>query len=137
MRSSASAFWALKSLGAGDWLLKAAGLSRFARVERGANRPSLARLESGQMSEPIYLDHAATTPLAPEALEAMLPYLGEQYGNPASIYGLARGARRAIDDAREAVADVLGSRAGEIVFTSGGTEACNLPRNAVAWPRRA
>jgi cysteine desulfurase len=89
------------------------------------------------MSEPIYLDHAATTPLAPEALEAMLPYLGEQYGNPASIYGLARGARRAIDDAREAVAEVIGSRAGEIVFTSGGTEADNLAIKGVAWASRA
>jgi cysteine desulfurase len=85
----------------------------------------------------IYLDHAATTPLAPEALEAMSPYLGEQYGNPASIYGLARGARRAIDDARESLADMLGCRPGEIVFTSGGTEADNLAIKGVAWANRA
>jgi len=85
------------------------------------------------VSEPVYLDHAATTPLAPEALEAMMPYLGDEYGNPSSIYGLARGARRAIDDARDAVADVLGCRAGEIVFTSGGTESCNLAVKGVAW----
>lgn len=88
------------------------------------------------MSEPIYLDHAATTPLAPEALEAMLPFLGDQYGNPASIYGLARGARRAIDQARDGVAEVLGCRAGEIVFTSGGTEADNLAVKGVAWAAR-
>jgi cysteine desulfurase len=89
------------------------------------------------MAEPIYLDHAATTPLAPEALEAMGPYLGEQYGNPSSIYGLARGARRALDDARDSVADLLGCRAGEIVFTSGGTEADNLAIKGVAWASRA
>ncbi len=89
------------------------------------------------MAEPIYLDHAATTPLAPEALEAMSPFLGEEYGNPASIYGLARGARRAIDQARDAVAELLGCRAGEIVFTSGGTEADNLAIKGVAWANRA
>lgn len=84
-------------------------------------------------SDAVYLDHAATTPVAPEVLEAMLPYLGDKYGNPQSIYGLARGARRALDDARDGVADVLGSRAGEIVFTSGGTESCNLAIKGVAW----
>jgi cysteine desulfurase len=89
------------------------------------------------VSEPIYLDHAATTPLAPEALEAMLPFLGEQFGNPASIYGLARGARRAIDDARDSVAEVLGCRSGEIVFTSGGTESDNLAIKGVAWAARS
>jgi cysteine desulfurase len=81
----------------------------------------------------VYLDHAATTPLAPEALEAMLPFLGDEYGNPASIYALARGARRALDDGRDTVAEVLGCRAGEVVFTSGGTESCNLAIKGVAW----
>jgi cysteine desulfurase len=89
------------------------------------------------MADAIYLDHAATTPLAPEVLEAISPYLGEQFGNPSSIYGLARGARRAIDDARDSVADLLGCRAGEIVFTSGGTEADNLAIKGVAWANRA
>jgi cysteine desulfurase len=89
------------------------------------------------MADPIYLDHAATTPLAPEALEAMSPFLGEQFGNPSSIYGLARGARRAIDDARESVAEQLGCRPGEVVFTSGGTEADNLAIKGVAWASRA
>src|SRR5438093_12114854 len=89
------------------------------------------------MAEPIYLDHAATTPLAPEALEAMSPFLGEEFGNPSSIYGLARGARRAIDDARDSVADLLGCRSGEVVFTSGGTEADNLAVKGVAWANRA
>jgi cysteine desulfurase len=67
----------------------------------------------------------------------MLPYLGDQYGNPQSIYGLARGARRAVDDARDAVAEVLGCRAGEVVFTSGGTESCNLGVKGVAWANAA
>jgi cysteine desulfurase len=89
------------------------------------------------VSEPVYLDHAATTPLAPEVLNAMMPYLGDEYGTPSSIYALARGARRAIDGARDAVADVLGCRAGEIVFTSGGTESCNLAVKGVAWANTA
>jgi cysteine desulfurase len=89
------------------------------------------------MSTAVYLDHAATTPVAPEVLEAMLPYLGDEYGNPSSIYALARGGRRAIDDARDAVAEVLGCRAGEIVFTSGGTESCNLAVKGVAWANAA
>jgi cysteine desulfurase len=84
------------------------------------------------MDGPVYLDHAATTPLAPEVLEAMLPYLREEYGNPSSIYGLARGARRALDQARDTVADVLGCRPGEVVFTSGGTESVNLAVKGVA-----
>jgi cysteine desulfurase len=88
------------------------------------------------MESPVYLDHAATTPLAPEVLEAMLPYLRDEYGNPSSIYGLARGARRALDDARDAVADVLGCRAGEVVFTSGGTESVNLAVKGAAWANR-
>src|SRR5579884_3146457 len=67
----------------------------------------------------------------------MMPYLGDEYGNPSSIYALARGARRAIDGARDAVADVLGCRAGEIVFTSGGTESCNLAVKGVAWANTA
>ena len=85
---------------------------------------------------PVYLDHAATTPLAPEVLEAMLPFLRDEYGNPSSIYGLARGARRALDDARESVAEALGARPGEVVFTSGGTESVNLAIKGVVAARR-
>ncbi|MBI2873101.1 MAG: cysteine desulfurase NifS [Chloroflexi bacterium] len=73
----------------------------------------------------IYLDHAATTPVRPEVLEAMLPYFSEVYGNPSSIYTLAQEGRKAIDDARERVARVLNARASEVVFTSGGTESDN------------
>jgi cysteine desulfurase len=75
---------------------------------------------------PVYLDHAATTPMRPEALAAMLPFLTEQYGNPSGAHLLARHARRAIDDARDTMAEVLGCEPGEVVFTSGGTEADNL-----------
>ncbi len=60
--------------------------------------------------ETIYLDHAATTPVDPQVVDAMLPYLGEHFGNPSSIYGLGRTARAAIDRAREEVAAALGAR---------------------------
>ena len=74
----------------------------------------------------IYLDYNATTPLAPEAMEAMLPYLREHYGNASSIHGLGRAARAAVDDARDRIALLLGARAHEIIFTGGGTESDNL-----------
>jgi cysteine desulfurase len=73
-----------------------------------------------------YLDNASTTPMRPEVLEVMLPWLTTRYGNASGGHSMARAARRAVDDAREAVADVLGGEPGEIVFTSGGTEADNL-----------
>jgi cysteine desulfurase len=73
-----------------------------------------------------YLDHNATTPLAPAALEAMLPFLRDEFGNPSSIHAHGRRARAAIDDARDRLATLLGARPHEIVFTSGGTESVNL-----------
>jgi len=73
-----------------------------------------------------YLDHAATTPVRPEAREAMLPWLGERTGNPSGAHRAAREARRAIDDARDVFAEVTGFEPGDIVFTAGGTEADNL-----------
>ena len=81
----------------------------------------------------IYLDHAATTPLRSEVLEAMLPYLSERYGNPSSIYMLGQEARKAVDDAREKVAQVLHCRASEVVFTSGGTESDNTALKGAAF----
>ncbi|MEN9797606.1 MAG: hypothetical protein RL653_1302 [Pseudomonadota bacterium] len=82
---------------------------------------------------PIYLDHNATTPLLPEVVEAMLPYLGAEFGNPSSGHAYGRRARAAVDEARGRVAALLGCDAGEILFTSGGTEANNLAiRGAVA-----
>lgn len=74
----------------------------------------------------VYLDYNATTPLAPEALEAMLPHLRDGYGNPSSIHAPGRSARAAVDDARDRLAMLLGVKAHEIIFTGGGTEACNL-----------
>lgn len=74
----------------------------------------------------LYLDHAATSPVRPEALEAMLPYLTERYGNPSSHHTVGEAAAEALDGARRRVAAALGVRAAEVVFTSGGTEANNL-----------
>ncbi|MEY2470967.1 MAG: cysteine desulfurase [Actinomycetota bacterium] len=74
----------------------------------------------------VYLDHAASSPMRPEGLAAMLPFLGERYGNPSGSHALARAARAAIEDARDVMADALGCAPGEVVFTSGGTEADNL-----------
>ena len=79
------------------------------------------------MSSPglIYLDHAGTTPTDPRVLEAMLPYFTQLYGNPSSIHSIGQEARHALDDSRERVAQVLGCRSSEVVFTSGGTESDN------------
>jgi cysteine desulfurase len=81
----------------------------------------------------IYLDYAATSPLHPRALEAMLPYLRQAYGNPSATYSIARQAQKAIDDARKAVANVLGCRTSDLVFTSGGTESINTALKGVAF----
>jgi cysteine desulfurase len=82
---------------------------------------------------PIYLDHAATTPLRREALEAMLPFLGEQFGNPSSPHAWGRRARLALDQAHERIAAAIGAGPREIVITSGGTEALNLALKGAAW----
>ncbi len=80
----------------------------------------------------IYLDHNATTPLRPEVLDAMLPFLRDAYGNASSIHSWGRQARAAIDDARERLAALLGARPSEIIFTSGGTESDNLAIQGIA-----
>src|SRR5476651_486770 len=74
----------------------------------------------------VYLDYNATTPLSHESFEAMLPFLQGRYGNPSSIHAAGREARAGIDEARECLASLLGVKAHEIIFTAGGTEACNL-----------
>jgi cysteine desulfurase len=84
----------------------------------------------------VYLDHAATTPCRPEVIAALLPYLGEVFGNASSVYGISRVARAALDDARAGVAAVLGCRPQEIIFTSGGTESDNLALRGVATAAR-
>ena len=87
--------------------------------------------------ETIYLDHAATTPLDPRVVEAMLPFLSTHFGNPSSLYGLGRTARAALDRAHEEVAAALGARPTEIVFTSGGTESDNAAIKGAALARRS
>jgi Cysteine sulfinate desulfinase/cysteine desulfurase and related enzymes len=77
-------------------------------------------------SSGAYLDHAASTPMRPEAVEAMLPFLSDHPGNPSGSHGAARAAKTALEEARETVAAVLGCRPNEVVFTGGGTEADNL-----------
>jgi cysteine desulfurase len=74
----------------------------------------------------VYLDHAATTPVRPEVLEAMRPFFGPRFGNPSSAHRWGREARTALDEARERLARCVGARPDEICFTSGGTEADNL-----------
>ena len=85
----------------------------------------------------IYLDHAATTPLRPEVLEAMLPYLTEHFGNPSSIHRFGRRARQGLDEARDTVSGLLGAKPREIVFTSGATENANLAIRGIAWASSA
>lgn len=77
------------------------------------------------MTQRIYFDNAATTPLDPQVLEAMMPYLTEKFGNPSSIYSYGRESRLAIENARKSVAKILKAHPAEIFFTSGGTESSN------------
>ena len=88
------------------------------------------------MTDAIYLDYAATTPLRPEARDAMLPYLGERFGNPSATYALAAEAHEAIDAARRAVAGLLGASPNEVIFTSGGTESINTGIKGVAFAQQ-
>ncbi|AZS84947.1 cysteine desulfurase [Streptomyces griseoviridis] len=82
-----------------------------------------------------YLDHAATTPMLPEAVEALTAHLGTT-GNASSLHASGRGARRTVEESRETLAEALGARPSEIVFTSGGTEADNLAVKGLYWSRR-
>jgi cysteine desulfurase len=83
----------------------------------------------------IYLDHAATTPMLPEAIEVMTEELA-QLGNPSSLHNAGRRARRVVEESREQIAEVLNARPSEVVFTSGGTEADNLAIKGLYWARR-
>ena len=80
----------------------------------------------------IYMDHAGTTPVRPEVVEAMLPYFTENFGNASTIYSYGREAKKALEDSREKVAQLIGADAKEIYFTSGGTEADNWALRGVA-----
>ena len=84
------------------------------------------------MMSMVYLDHSATTPLDPEVLQAMMPYLTDEFGNASSVYGLGQRARQAIDQARDEVAAYYGVAAKEVVFTSGGTEGDNFALQGIA-----
>jgi cysteine desulfurase len=96
---------------------------RHAPDRRGPEHP--------EPPQPIYLDHAATTPLDPEVRAALLPWLGELFGNPSSAHLHGRRARAAVDDARDRVAAAAGCASREVIFTSGGTEADNLALRGV------
>jgi cysteine desulfurase len=89
------------------------------------------------MSRAIYLDHAATTYTDPRVVEAMLPYFTEQAGNPSSVYSWGRSARRAMDRARDTLAEILACKPNELIFTSCGSESSNLAIKGVAFARQA
>jgi cysteine desulfurase len=88
------------------------------------------------MTERTYLDHAATTPMVPEAIEAMTSCLRE-VGNPSSLHASGRAARRQVEESRETLAAALGARPSEVLFTGGGTESDNLAVKGLYWARRA
>jgi cysteine desulfurase len=91
---------------------------------------------NGLPQRSVYLDHAATTGVLPEVLEAMLPFYTQKYGNPSSVHAWGRAAHQGMENARRQVASVLGCRPREVVFTSGGTESDNLALKGVAWAYR-
>ncbi|HHW49737.1 MAG TPA: cysteine desulfurase NifS [Clostridiaceae bacterium] len=84
----------------------------------------------------VYLDHAATTPVKEEVLEAMLPFFKDKFGNPSSIYSIGRESKKAIEDAREKVAAAIGAQSKEIFFTGSGTEADNWAIKGIAYANR-
>ncbi len=88
------------------------------------------------LRDTIYLDHAATTPVDPKVVEAMLPYFSERYGNASSIYRLGQEAHQAMEEARKAVAEILNAQPREIIFTGCGSESDNLAIRGVAWANR-
>jgi cysteine desulfurase len=91
---------------------------------------------NGLPQRSVYLDHAATTGVMPEVLDAMLPFFTQKYGNPSSVHAWGRTAHQGMENARRQVATVLGCRPREVVFTSGGTESDNLALKGVAWAYR-
>ena len=81
----------------------------------------------------IYLDYAATTPTHPEVVKAMLPYFTDAFGNPSSIHSYGQEAKGSIEEARIKIADLIGARDEELIFTSGGTEADNFALKGIAY----
>src|SRR6185312_7125916 len=93
--------------------------------------PAMTRVQTGAVQR-AYLDHAATTPMVPEAIEAMTRQLGS-VGNASSLHSSGRAARRVVEEARESIAERLGALPAEVVFTSGGTEADNQAVKGGWW----
>jgi cysteine desulfurase len=89
------------------------------------------------VTDPVYLDHAASTPMRPEAIAAMVPFLAEHPGNPSGAHGASRAAKTALEEAREDVAALCGSSPHELVFTGAGSESDNLAIKGAAWAARA
>jgi cysteine desulfurase len=112
------------------------GMAAGAADDSAAGRPGPPSETRPQPRGPVYLDHAATSLILPEALAAMTEELG-QLGNPSSLHNAGRRARRVVEEAREQIAEVYGARPSEVVFTSGGTEADNLAVKGLFWARRA
>ena len=88
------------------------------------------------MSKQVYMDHSATTAVDPAVTEAMLPYFSEKYGNPSSLYSIGRQSRKAIEESRQKVADLIGAKKEEIIFTGSGTESDNLAIKGIALKNR-
>jgi cysteine desulfurase len=88
------------------------------------------------MSKLVYMDHSATTAVDPAVTEAMLPYFSEKYGNPSSLYSIGRQSRKAVEEARQKVADLIGAKKEEIIFTGSGTESDNLAIKGIALKNR-
>ena len=109
----------------------------MSNASEGAGHDRVQGPEAKVASAPVvYLDHAATTPMTPAALDAMTEELA-QLGNPSSLHNAGRRARRVVEESRELIADAYGARPSEVVFTSGGTEADNLAVKGLYWARRA
>src|SRR5215472_4126919 len=109
----------------------------MSNASEGAGHDRVQGPEAKVAAAPVvYLDHAATTPMVPEALDAMTEELA-QLGNPSSLHNAGRRARRVVEESREQIAEAYGARPSEVVFTSGGTEADNLAVKGLFWARRA
>lgn len=88
------------------------------------------------MAKQVYTDHSSTTPVDPSVLEAMLPFFSEKYGNPSSLYTIGRQAKKALEESRQKISDLIGAKKEEIIFTSSGTESNNLAIKGIALRNR-